>query len=760
MAFDMAKFLGRFVDEAREHVGKLNEGLVHLEKDPDDSETINSIFRSAHTIKGSSRMMKLNQITEVAHKLEDALGALREKKFKHSKELADLLFRGIDAISDMIDKTAAGQEITVDNSSLCEDLARAAEGNIVQATAPASPPTPPSSKGEDMAVPPLEPEAVADKTPNVSEAPAPVQPGPSQPQAAVKETKETKLKAAETVRINSEKLDELIKLMGEIVSNQNRLKQRLFDVKEIEAMANRSMKLFAGFENGEPQENKDEVIGSARALFLKIKQLVSSVKDDTNIHELLTGELQEKALRMRMVPLSLVFDSLHRMVRDISRSIGKEVDLVIEGGDIELDKKMIDKIGDPLVHMLRNSVDHGVETPQERQKAGKPATGVVKLSACYDAGSVLIELSDDGGGIPLEKIREKALRKKMFSESEIADMSETALIDLIFHPGFSTSAIITDVSGRGVGMDVVKRNIVEDLRGSIRIESKEGKGTSFYIRLPMTLAVMRILLVRVMDSMFAITAHNVSEIVRFPKSELINVVDKKAVRLRNEFIPVINLEALLKLNGRKQVERDDLLIIIIYMGSEKMGLIVDELLDEEDMVIKSLPSHMKNINLVSGVTISGKNEIINVLHIPSIIEAAKEMRESRIREETKEDLGAVNILVVDDSINTREIEKSILEAYGYKVDLAGDGMEGLEKAKAFKYDLVITDVEMPRMDGFSLTERLRNDEAYKDTPIVIVTSREKEEDKRRGIMVGADAYIVKGSFDQSSLLEIVQNLVG
>ena len=765
MAFDMAKFLGRFVDEAREHVGKLNEGLVFLEKNPDDSETINSIFRSAHTIKGSSRMMKLSQITEVAHKLEDALGALREKKLKHSKELADLLFRGIDAISDMIEKTSAGQEITVDNSALCEDLAKAAEGAL-PASSPAPSPAPPVlslDKGtEEILSPKVDaggpPEAAPVEAPSrPAEGAAPVQPGPIQQQAVIKDTK---LKAAETVRINSEKLDELIKLMGEIVSNQNRLKQRLFDVKEIEMIANRSMKLFAGLEQGELSENKDEVINSARTLFLKIKQLVSSVKDDTNIHELLTGELQEKALRMRMVPLSIVFDSLHRMVRDISRSIGKEVDLVIEGGDIELDKKMIDKIGDPLVHMLRNSVDHGVETPQERQKAGKPATGVVKLSACYDAGSVLIELSDDGSGIPLEKIREKAVRKKMFSENEIADMPEAALIDLIFHPGFSTSAIITDVSGRGVGMDVVKRNIVEDLRGSIRIESKEGKGTSFYIRLPMTLAVMRILLVRVMDSMFAITAHNVSEIVRFPKSELINVVDKKAVRLRNEFIPVINLEALLKLNGHKQVEKDDLLIIIIYTGSEKMGLIVDELLDEEDMVIKSLPSHMKNINLVSGVTISGKNEIINVLHIPSIIEAAKEMRETRAKGETKEELGAINILVVDDSINTREIEKSILEAYGYKVDLAGDGMEGLEKAKAFKYDLVITDVEMPRLDGFSLTERLRNDELYKDTPIVIVTSREKEEDKRRGIMVGADAYIVKGAFDQSSLLEIVQNLVG
>ena len=747
MAFDMAKFLARFVEEAREHVEKLNEGLVRLEKDPDDAETTNAIFRSAHTIKGSARMMKLAPISEVAHKLEDCLGAIREKKIRYTREVADLLFKSIDAISEMIEKTAAGQELAMDNAALCEELMKAAEGQPVA-----------SDAGTRTA------EKTAEPAPPVPETPPLVASATSAPGGAPDSAPPQKTKAitGETVRINAEKLDDLIKLMGEIVSNQNRLKQRLRDVKELEAVAQRHAKFLTRLESDDISAFREEIVSTAGSLFNKIKQLVSNVKNDTVIQELLTEELQEKALMLRMVPLSTVFDSLGRMMRDISRSLEKEIDFLVEGGEIELDKKILEKLGDPLLHMLRNSVDHGVETREERVRAGKPGKGKVSLSASYDAGSVLIELTDDGRGISLEKIREKALKRNMFTREEIDVMPEADLIDLIFHPGFSTSPIITDVSGRGVGMDVVKRNIVEELRGTVSIETRDGFGTAFFIRLPLTLAVMRILMVNASGMPFAITSHYVSEIIRAPLEDLITVVDKKAVRLREELIPVAGLEALLKLPSRdKKAERDkeDALIIIVRVGNEKVGLIVDTIVDEENMVIKSLPSHMRNIPLISGLTLSGKNEIINVLNIPAVIDAAREVGETKASQEATGKDG-IHILVVDDSINTRDIERNILEAYGYKVTLAGDGMEALEKTKEFTYDLIITDVEMPRLDGFSLTERLRASEAYKGTPIIIVTSREKEEDKRRGIMVGADAYIVKGAFDQSNLLETVQNLVG
>lgn len=755
MAFDMAKFISRFTEEAREHVGKLNEGLVALEKNPHDAETINAIFRSAHTIKGSSRMLKLTRIAEVAHKMEDALGALREGGIVYSAGLADILFKAADVIADMVEKTSAGQEITADNSALCEELANAAQGLAAQPAAGRESGTDRNegSKPGDKAVNPAEELAPAESASSDTRQRENEAPGPKSA---------SHNKAPATLRISADKLDELIKLMGELVSNQNRLKQALRDMKSADRSAKRNMELVMKRKAENKGDPSDAAVKSAQSLFYELDRLLSGMRDYNNIQELLTDELQTKALVMRMVPLAMVFDSLPRMVRDISRSMGKEVDVVTEGGEIELDRKMIEKIGDPLVHMIRNAIDHGIEAPAERVELGKTARGSIRVSASYDSGSVLILITDDGRGIPLEKIREKALRRKMFSEEALAVMSEAALVDLIFQPGFSTSAIITDVSGRGVGMDVVKRNIVDDLHGTLGIESRDGAGTTFSIRLPMTLAVMRILLIGVSGTTFGIAANHVREILRVSESDFKQVVDKKAITLRNEFVPIAGLDELLNTPAPFRRAHEPL-IIIVRMGGENLGLIADTLLDEEDMVIKSLPSHLKNIKLVSGVALSGKNEIINILHVPALVAAAKEQGGAKAFKEARsagEDERGVHVLVVDDSINTREIEKNILEAYGYKVGLAEDGVEALEKARGFKYDIIITDVEMPRLDGFALTERLRKEETYRDTPIIIVTSREKEEDKKRGIRVGANAYIVKGTFDQSNLLETMQNLTG
>lgn len=765
MALDMKKFLIRFAEEAHEHLNKLNEGLVRLENHPDDAETIDAVFRSAHTIKGSAKMMNLSSIAEVAHKLEDALGALRAKKMAYSRDLADVLFKGIDCISGLVEKVALGQDFgqegSADTTLLCEELAKASEGRLAIAggaaprgSQPATAAAPAPSAG-----PETEPAGEEDETgqPKERSSTPGKGRGPDVPQPVSAGT--TQLRPADSIRVNADKLDELSRLMGEIVSIQNRLKRRLSDVREAEKAAKRNMDLLAGIGDRETSLSDRKMIQSGRTLHAKLKQLASRMGDDASLQELLTAELQEKALMLRMVPLSTVFDSLPRMVRDAARSQGKDIELVIEGEDIGLDKKMIEKIGDPLVHMLRNAIDHGIEGSEERQKAGKRPQGTIKLSASYDAGTVVIELSDDGGGLALDKIREKALRKKMFAEAELNALTESEIVDLIFQPGFSTSPIITDLSGRGVGMDVVKKNIVQDLKGTIRIDTKPGRGTTFSLRLPMTLAVMHVLLVEACGLTFALIAHGVSEIARISESETMAVFNRKAIRLREELIPVAELGSLLKLTRTGGAKGQGLLILIVRLGNEKLGLIVDSLLEEEDIVIKALPAHMKNMPLVSGVTISDKNEIINILHVPGLIAAAGQTEQVvRAPEEAK--ASAARILVVDDSFNTRDIEKDILEAYGYSVDLAEDGQEAVEKTREAKYDLVITDVEMPRLDGFSLTERLRNDLSYKDTPIIIVTSLEKEEDKRRGIQVGANAYIVKGALDQTSLLETVQNLIG
>ncbi len=502
------------------------------------------------------------------------------------------------------------------------------------------------------------------------------------------------------------------------------------------------------------------LIEAGAAVQLSLRQSVRAMSDASLLQDHLVGDLQGTSLRMRMQPLSTVFDPLRRTVRDLAHEHDKDIDFVVDGGDTELDRKIIDRIGDSLMHMIRNSLDHGLESAAERIAAGKPPKGTITLTAFYDSGCVTISLSDDGRGLSTDRIREKALAKRLFEPETLAGMSRAEITNLIFMPGFSTSPIITDLSGRGVGMDVVRKSIVDELKGTIAIETREGNGTTFLLRLPPNLAVFPLFLLSVNGRICALPATSMVEMLSIQRGEIIEIVNKRAIRLREQIIPVENLAALLKLTKEAATEAGEALIVIIRDGEEKLGLEVDEIIGREEMVVKPLPPHLQELRMVSGVTIGERDSIINVLHVPELIRQAHEIAEpGRLRPAAKENR-LVTVLVVDDSINTREIEKSILEAYGYSVVTAEDGQDALEKTRDTLYDLVITDVEMPRLDGFSFTERLRADDRYRHVPIIIVTSREKDEDKRRGIQVGANAYIVKGAFDQSNLIDTVRSLIG
>lgn len=724
MALDIKKFKARFVEEARDHLVRLGDGLAALARDPADLENINSIFRSAHTIKGSSRMLGFIAIADTAHQLEELLGALRDQGLVYNAELGRLLYRGVDGLAALVERIAESDELPVADSSLCNALALAAKGEIVSLPAAA---TPPASRGDES---PVSPQRAA-----TDDAPSPVI--------------ETKLKAPDSVRVKIDKLDELIKLMGEVLSGHARSRQRLHDLRAIERMA-----------------------ADADRAHLKahLHRFALTLRDDVLAQELLMNELHGKALVMRMLPLSIVFDPVGRMVRELADAVGKEVECCVSGSEIELDRQLIDQLSDPVLHLLRNAVDHGIETPAARRAAGKPARGRIALSARQDTGWVVIEISDNGGGVPVDAIRDKAVRKGMVSPEKAETLSDQEAIELIFLPGFSTSAIITDISGRGVGMDVVKRCIVDDLQGMVGVESRTGVGTTFTLRLPLSLAMMRVLLVEVGGIPFGFSAQYVAELLRVPQQQLLNVAERRAVIIRNEFVPVVALDDMLRIPPqplRKTLQRprrEGLLLLLVCVGSEKLALIVDDLLDEHDKVIKPLPEHMRRITMVSGIVTTGKNELVSILHVPVLLDMARSARGETLAQRksavSETQRAALRVLVVDDSLNTREIEKDVLEAHGYLVTLAEDGLDGLHKAQATEFDAVLTDVEMPNMDGFTLTEQLRRNDHYRDKPIIIITSRAKEEDKRRGIQVGADAYIVKGDFDQSNLVDILRVLLG
>jgi len=730
MALDIKKFIVRFVEEARDHIARLGDGLDALERDPADREIINTIFRSAHTIKGSSRMLKLNSITDTAHKLEDVLGVMRDGSLPYTPMLGQVLYRGVDAIAALIERLAQGEELPAVDKALCEELALAAKGDMGN--------TPSSVPAAEAAPAHASPVAEPVTAQTTAAGPAP----------------EARLKAPDTVRVRLNKLDELIKLMGEVVSSHARSRQRLIDVRELERVA-----LAAAA--------KDDI----KHIRLKeqLHHFSQTLRDDVLAQELLMDELHGKALTMRMLPLSIVFDSVGRMVREMAHSLGKDVECIVSGSEIELDRQIIDKLSDPIIHLLRNAVDHGLETPAVRQAAAKSQRGRITLSAHQDGGCGVIEIADDGGGIPVAAVREKAVRKSLLTAEKAAALSEQEVIDMIFLPGFSTSPIITDISGRGVGMDVVKRCIVDDLQGVISVDTRSGAGTTFALRLPLSLAVMRVLLVEVAGIAFGFTAQYVAELLRVSESEFMNVADRRAVTIRNEFVPVIALGEMLRIPPQharttaQNNKHDGLLLLVVRVRSEKLALVVDDLLDEHDMVIKSMPEHMRKLTMISGMVTTGKNELVNILHVPVLLEMARNAR----GEKSSSGLATASagsrifrVLVVDDSLNTREIEKDVLEAHGYQITLAEDGLDGLRKAQSGNFDAVLTDVEMPNMDGFTLTERLRQEENYRDKPIIIITSREKEEDKRRGIQVGADAYIVKGDFDQSNLVDTLRNLLG
>jgi chemotaxis protein histidine kinase CheA len=747
----MSKFIGRFVEEAREHVAALNQGMRALESSPGDREVIHQIFRSAHTIKGSSRMLKLLAISELAHKVEDVFGALRDGKVGFSPELSAVLYKGIDAVAGLIEKTARGEELPVDQGELLTLLEAATEGKFAEkASGGMNDTLPPVGLATGVEAPPPE---TAEPGKLARDATTAFAVAPDQPPKVLEN-----LKARETIRVHVDKLSELIRLTSEITSRQSRAKESWQEVSlAAKQLKNLADKLTAAGPAGR-EAGGDDCIMLLNRLAKELKHRGTAGKADYEFQNLLTRELQERALQLRMLPLATIFDTFHRAVREIIDSCGKEVTLSIVGGEIEMDKKIIEKLGDPLVHMLRNAIDHGLEGPEERQQAGKPARGNLSLTACYEGDKVLIVLEDDGRGLPLEKIREKALKNGLVGPEALAGMSLSEIQNLIFLPGFSTSSIITDLSGRGVGMDVVRKNIVDDLKGAVSIDSRPGEGTTFQLRLPMTLAIMHVVMVEVAGVLFALPDNYINEIIKVGAAGVIEVFDKLAVNIREQLVPVEQLQAILGLPGKNADRGEELLLLVVKVGAERLGLVVDSVVDEEDMVIKSLPRHMHGNKMVSGVIITSRDQVVNVLNVPAIFLAAKEAK-SGLRREFGDTEREIRVLVVDDSVNTREIEKSILEAYGYQVTLAGDGVEALEKARKSKYDIVITDVEMPRMDGFTLTESLRAEAEYRDTPIMLLTSRDKEEDKRRGIQVGANAYILKGDFEQSNLIATIENLL-
>ncbi len=770
---ELQEILSIYKAETEEHLQKLNEGLLRLEKAPRRTETLEEIFREAHSLKGAARMIGFEPVEKISHGLEDLFGLARKGELEFGREVFDAIFAALDAISRL---TADWLENPGGPSFPVDDVLsriRAAQTGRPAKTAITTPAPEPASAG----VPPPSPgpppvdEPPAPQLPSVT--PVPSLPKPVRPvdhpaeQPAVPASETGVRQVEETIRVTTQKIDDLMNQIGEILVTRIKFDERLGEIREIERQLEQFQRTWTAVHR-RPAQGADpwsvrEITARLARLQEDVRHLATGFNDDTLRMSLVSSELQESINRVRMMPLSALFNLFPRLLRDIARQEGKDVELVIEGGHAQLDKKIIEELKDPLTHLLRNALDHGIESRDERLRAGKRPAGRLRLSATQKASSVVIDIEDDGAGIDLERVRALALRRGFATEAELAEMTDQQILGLVFRPGFSTKGMITDLSGRGVGLDVVLTNI-ERLKGTIIVSSEPGRGSIFSIRLPITLATTQALLVLVSGQTFAIPLAAVEVIGEVGLDQVTSVESREAVLIEGVPTALVRLNEILRLPEQSvRLEAGDKApIVVLGSTEERVAFLVDELLGEHEVVVKGLGAPLRRVRNVSGATISGDGSVVLILNVFDLIKSSQKVRGLWLADKRRIEAGRhgkSRVLVVDDSVTTRLLEKGILEGNGYEVTLAVDGLDALEKLAAGGFDLVVSDVEMPRMSGFELTRQLRRAEAYRELPVILVTSLASEEDRKTGVEAGADAYIVKGAFDQGNLISTIRQLL-
>ena len=764
---DMKEIMEDFLIEAFELIEQIDHDLVELEANPEDLELLNRIFRVAHTVKGSSSFLNFDVLTELTHHMEDVLNKARKGELKITPDIMDVVLESVDMMKGLLESirdngsdAAAG----IDIKNICASLTQISEGEAPSAAAeaPAATPAPEPVKEPEPATPaeeaapevsdaelsklsdseveaeierllkvrkaedqarraskgiaPKSPEEIA---PATSAAPAPApKPAPSRERDADKKVPAASSSSAvaqeQTIRVEVKRLDHLMNLIGELVLGKNRL-----------------LKIY---DDGEERYEGEKFLE-------ELNQVVSSLS-------LVTTDIQLAVMKTRMLPIAKVFNKFPRMIRDLSRELGKQIDLEISGEETELDKSIVEEIGDPLVHIIRNSCDHGIEDPETRKAMGKPEKGLVQLKAYNEGNHIVVEIVDDGKGLDADMLKAKSIEKGIITEREADAMSEKEAFGLIFKPGFSTAAKVTNVSGRGVGMDVVKTNI-EKLNGIIDIESEVGKGTVMKLKIPLTLAIIQSLLVGTQEEFYAIPLASVLETVRVPIDDIYTIDGKNVLRLRDEVLSLVRLSDVFGVN-KVFDGGDQTYVVIIGVAEAKLGIIVDTLVGQEEIVIKSMGDYLQNIPGIAGATIRGDGRVTLIIDVGAMMEMAKDIKvniraEMEDSAKAKEKPSDYKVLIVDDSKMDRTIMQKSLEPIGVTIIEATNGVEALNiiKSGEHAFDAVLIDIEMPRMDGYTLAGEIRKYSKYRTLPLIAVTSRTSKTDRLRGVEVGMTEYITK-----------------
>jgi len=764
MAIDKEKFIAKYVEEGQENVA-LIEGLVFDIKDGVSVEDdLATLLRALHTLKGSSRMLEFKRIEELSHTMESVFIAIKEQRIGLSENAVKLILMVLDHLKNGLNLVLNTKDDSIEIQEFVNKLnALAADEEFslpidVGRTEVSLKQTIFAEKTDE----PLKKEEVP-VSHSTEKAPLPKTAPQEKPYAQSagptgKQHKETK---SDSIRLSLEKIDGIIKSIASLQSLEITAKTISMDSAALNSLVKEYSLKFKAEKNLNP---------SLSATFRKLERLSDRINSALKNYSVDAGNnirgAYDNVISLRTIPLSTILDSYPRYVYQLADELGKKVHLSIEGKENEIDKNIIESLSDVFMHTVRNAVDHGIEKPEERIAMGKSETGKISITCSRESGSMKIVISDDGQGIDHEKIRQKAVREGFVSEAAAVSLTREELTNFIFQSGFSTLGKASSVSGRGVGMDVV-RDSIEALKGSIVVESITGKGTSFIIMVPLSIAALTGFPITSGGLKFIIPATFVDTILLVNRDEIITVVDRPEIKYNDKLIKLYYLSQVLQIKTDSAgtagyvPPTDIVFIVIIRAYDEIAALAVDDISSMRSVILKTMPAFMENMPVFSGIVLNDDYEMVSVLHIPTVIKMAKRIKTIDLKKRNLEfEKLRKSILVVDDSRPTREIESEILSAEGYLVDTAADGAEALKAAKDRQYDLICTDINMPVMDGFMLTENIKKNEELSHIPVIVISSRESEEDQKRAAMLGASRYIIKNSFNNYNLLEAVKDLIG
>lgn len=740
--------------EAEAQTLVLSAGLLALERDPTQADQLESCMRAAHSLKGAARIVGVDAGVSVAHVMEDCLVSAQEGRLLLRPEHIDALLQGTDLL--MRIATPNSMPGTADIDAYVALMARLLDP-AAAVVAPAAP-----------VMAELQLEAPVPR----GEMPAPAVEPPPASDPAPRKAKRTTENGERVLRVTAERLNSLLDLSSKSLVETLRLKPHLATMQRLKRMQSNSLRalesLNVHLKDQALSLEAQEALEDARRLLAQSQQLLmekNAELDEFAWHASQRAQvLYDTALACRMRPFADVLTGQVRMVRDLGRDLGKQVRLEIEGEKTQVDRDVLEKLEAPLTHLLRNAVDHGIETPEQRLLAGKPAEGLIRLRASHQAGLLVLELSDDGNGVDLEKLRRSIVERNLSPAQTAAQLSEEELLTFLFLPGFSLRDTVTEVSGRGVGLDAVQ-HMVRQLRGAVVLEQTAGEGSRFHLEVPLTLSVVRSLVVDVGDEAYAFPLAHIERMCDLEPEDIVQVEGRQHFWHEGRHVGLVAASQLLQ-RPASQNSGQTLKVVVIRERDAIYGVAVERFIGERTLVVLPLDERLGKVQDISAGALLDDGSVVLIVDVEDMLRSVDKLlntgRLERIARHSNQVVEAARkrILVVDDSLTVRELQRKLLLNRGYDVAVAVDGMDGWNALRSEDFDLLITDIDMPRMDGVELVTLLRRDNRLQSLPVMVVSYKDREEDRRRGLDAGADYYLAKASFHDDALLDAVVELIG